>query len=115
MGRHVGKGIFRMGTSVILSEYQGKGIYSKLLSHVTSWCRDQGFWAIESNHNACNSRIIAMKLNKGFYITGQETTLTVGSLVRLVKFLDSEHEDLFKFRNGFMKPSQSTKELLGIE
>jgi GNAT superfamily N-acetyltransferase len=111
MGRHSGKGIFRMGTSVILPDHQGKGHYSKLLNHIVDWASSEGFWAIESNHSPCNNRIISIKLNKGFYISGFDTTLHVGNIVRLTRFLDPEHEQLFKFRNGFVKPNNMVRRL----
>lgn len=112
MGRSTEKGVFRMGTSVILSEYQGRGYYNQLLDYVVAWAKEQGFLAIESNHNYCNSKIISAKLRKGFYISGTQSTLTYGNIVTLTKFLDPNLEELFKFRNGFASPNDFAKELL---
>ena len=111
MGRHVEKGIFRMGTSVILPEYQGRGFYRQLLDYVIQWAEQEGYWAIESNHNPCNTKIITIKLKKGFYITGSKTTLHTGSILTMTKFLKPEHEELFKFRNGFAAPTDFAKNL----
>ncbi len=115
MGRHIEKGIFRMGTSVILPEYQGQGFYSQLLEYVESWVKEEGMWAIDSQHNPCNSKIISMKLQKGFFIAGMETTMHIGNVVKLIKFLDKKHEDMFKFRNGFIHPNEYAKRLLELK
>ena len=115
MGRSTEKGIFRMGTSVILSEYQGKGNYNQLLQYVVEWAKNKGFLIIESNHNFCNSKIIATKLKKGFYISGTQSTLTYGNMVNLIMFLDPKLEEVYKFRNGFAAPSEFVKGLFSLE
>lgn len=112
MGRHSGKGVFHMSTTVILPEHQGQGYYNQLLSYVVDWATENGFHSIESNHNVSNSKVISIKLKNGFYISGLKNTLHVGSMVTLTRFLRPEHEELFHFRNGFKAPSPWVKSLL---
>ncbi len=112
LGRHSEQNVFRMGVTVIKPDYQGHGYYKLLLAFVAKWATERGYRALDSVHNIGNSRIISTKLRQGFYITGMESRLAAGHMVRLMRFLDPKHEELFKFRAGYASPTEFVKERL---
>ena len=113
-GRQGDKGIFRMGMSVILPAYQGRGFYNRILDFVLEWARTNEFWAIDSRHNPCNSRIIAAKLKKGFFIRGYEVDVQNGPMISMIFFFDERIRDLFLFRNCYKSPSEELRGRLPV-
>lgn len=96
---------YMMNTGVF-KEYQGKGIYTKLLQKIINIIDEKGFVEITSRHIVSNNKVIVPKLKAGFLITGMEIEERFGTLVNLKYFFNQEIKNVYLMRTGALKPSK---------
>ena len=105
---------FYMRNSGVLSEFQGRGLYTSMLKAIVPALKHLGFQVISSKHNASNNRVIIPKLKLGFMITGLEVSDKFGTLVRLEYFTNQVRKEIMDYRCGLSSPPQAAKAALGL-
>ncbi len=111
-GLQVSADTFRMATTGILPQYQGKGIYSAYLQVIASHLKELGFQCLYSRHYATDNGVILPKLRFGFLITGFELTDEYGLLLRLHYFFNETRRKALHVRSGFQQPDESITALI---
>lgn len=91
---------FFMGASLILPEFQKKGLYSALVKKVFEITQEDGFQSISSLHIMTNNPVLIAKLKLGFSIYGFEVNARYGALVRLVYHHNESKKSALRFRAG---------------
>ena len=103
-----------MADTGILPEFQGRGLYKRLLPHLLGVFRGAGFTLVQSHHRATNNRVIIPKLRAGFVLQGlnlYEGGLNAALTLSLVKhYREAQH-----VRSGFKQASGEAARRLGIE
>jgi GNAT superfamily N-acetyltransferase len=89
---------FYMANSGVIPSHQRRGIYSALLAAVLAHARDLGAQVVRSQHSVLNSRVIACKLRREFYIAGLSCSAQMGTLVELVHHISKPRFELFRSR-----------------
>ena len=69
--------------SVVRRDWQGRGVYTRLLRRVVAAATAAGFREIYSRHRADNNAILVPKLKLGFAIAAMEVSPRFGLLVHL--------------------------------
>lgn len=103
IGWHIGfqkANEYYMMNTGILKDYQGNGIYTKLLREIIEIIKPKGFLYIKSHHLASNNQVIIPKLKAGFVITGMDINERFGILVRLKYFFNEKIKDVYLMRTG---------------
>ncbi len=103
---------FRMVTTGIVPEFQGKKIYSRFLSVYAEHIKQQGFQILFSRHYATNNQVIVPKLRFGFLISGFEISDQFGLLLWLSYYFNSTRQDIMHVRSGFQQPDVNINKLV---
>ncbi|MBX9667392.1 MAG: hypothetical protein K2X93_07220 [Candidatus Obscuribacterales bacterium] len=103
---------FRMVTTGIVPEFQGKKIYSRFLSIYAEHIKQQGFQILFSRHYATNNQVIVPKLRFGFLISGFEISDQFGLLLWLSYYFNSTRQDIMHVRSGFQQPDVNINKLV---
>ncbi|WP_102127229.1 GNAT family N-acetyltransferase [Deinococcus planocerae] len=102
-----------MADTGILPEYQGKGLYTRLLPHLLDAFREAGYPLVTSRHRATNNRVIVPKLRAGFFLQG--LSLYEGGVnVALTLSLDGGYREAMHVRSGFRQASGEVARRLGL-
>lgn len=96
----VDTGTFYMAASMVLPEYQRRGLYSELVSQTLQLTREAGFRSVASRHIIVNNPVLIAKMKLGFTISGTELTAIHGNLVKLVYHHCDLRQKTQKFRAG---------------
>ncbi|MCB0413752.1 MAG: GNAT family N-acetyltransferase [Bdellovibrionales bacterium] len=103
---------FFMGASMVLPKLRRQGLYSKLVEKVLEITKELGFQSVWSSHIMTNNPVIIAKLRLGFTITGFESNVNYGNLVKLTYHHSELRKKATKFRAGAVKESEVLKLLL---
>jgi RimJ/RimL family protein N-acetyltransferase len=106
---------FYMRNTGILPDYQGQGLYGKMLRVIRDHLTELGFQVISSKHHTTNNRVIIPKLKIGFVITGMEVSDKFGTMVRLEYFTNAKRRAVLDYRVGESLPSAELKGALGLD
>ena len=112
IGRQVDEEVYHMSNTALFKEYQGKGIYTALLTKLLELFKEKGFQKVASRHLASNSSILVPKLKAGFVITGFEIDERYGILVILSYIFNEKRLNAYKFRTGALRPDEDMKKYL---
>lgn len=103
---------FRMVTTGILPEFQGKGIYSSFLQFYSQHIGNQGFQILFSRHYATNNQVIVPKLRFGFIVSGFEISDQFGLLLWLSYYFNKTREKVMHARSGLQQPDAEVSNLI---
>lgn len=103
---------FRMVTTGILPEFQGKGIYSSFLKSYSQHIQDKGFQVLFSRHYATNNQVIIPKLRFGFIVSGFEISDQYGLLLWLSYYFNKTREKVMHVRSGFQQPDAEVASII---
>jgi len=95
---------FRMVTTGIVPEFQGKGIYSSFLEYYSEHIEKKGFQILFSRHYATNNQVIVPKLRFGFIVSGFEISDQFGLLLWLSYYFNKTREKVLHVRSGLQQP-----------
>lgn len=103
-----------MADTGIVPEFQGQGLYGRLLPHLLDVFREAGFTLVQSHHRATNNRVIIPKLRAGFVLQG--LNLYEGGLnVALTLSLVEHYREAQHVRSGFKQASDEAARRLGVQ
>lgn len=103
---------FRMVTTGIVPEFQGKSIYSRFLEAYAKHIKEQGFQTLFSRHYATNNQVIVPKLRFGFLISGFEISDQFGLLLWLSYYFNPTRQKIMHVRSGFQQPDEEVDKLV---
>jgi hypothetical protein len=103
---------FRMVTTGILPEFQGKGIYSSFLKVYAEHIKKQGFQILFSRHYATNNQVIVPKLRFGFVVSGFEISDQFGLLLHVSYFFNKTREKVMHTRSGLQQPDAEVSKMI---
>lgn len=93
-------GDFYVGSSLVIPEHRGRGLYSEMVKKMLELTSVEGFSAIRSRHICTNNPILVAKLKLGFMINGFEQDDIMGTLVRMIYHHDQIRKESAQFRAG---------------
>jgi RimJ/RimL family protein N-acetyltransferase len=111
-GMQLSNDSFYMKNSCIKPAFRNRGLYSKVLSHLTQHIFNLGFKVVTSKHIASNNAILIAKLKQGFIVTGMEMSVENGLLLVLSLFNNKIRHQVLDFRNGFGMPGKEVSSML---
>lgn len=103
---------FFMGASMVLQDYRRRGLYSELVKKVFEITKEVGFQSIWSTHVMTNNPVIIAKMRLGFTITGFESNVNYGNLVKLTYHHSDLRRRAAKFRAGAIGETEVLNMLL---
>lgn len=103
---------FRMVTTGILPEFQGKGTYSCFLNSYSQHIKNQGFQILFSRHYATNNQVIVPKLRFGFIVSGFEISDQFGLLLWLSYYFNKTREKVMHTRSGLQQPDIEVSKMI---
>lgn len=105
------KDTFFMGVSLVLPEFQRKGLYSALLKKVLEITKEAGFQSVTSLHIMTNNPVLIAKMRLGFHIYGFEVNTRYGAMVRLIYHHNKQKQKALEFRAGAVNHEEVIQEL----
>lgn len=103
-----------MVNTALLPQHRGQGVYSRLLPHVLSTLRAEGYSLVRSHHHATNNAVLIPKLRAGFRLQGLEVDHH-GVLAVLVYPFDDLYAEYMDVRSGMRRPRGEVAARLGLE
>ena len=91
---------YYMQNSAVINEYQGKGLYSKMLKEVIRHLGENGFQVITSLHHPNNPGVIIPKLKNGFVISGMVVHERFRTLIEMKYYFDPARRRSFDQQIG---------------
>jgi len=86
---------YYMRNTGILKSHQGNKIYRNFLMKFEEYIKDLGYERISGQHHGNNTQVLVPKLKAGFIITGFENHENHGTLIKLVKHLQKDRQDIY--------------------
>ncbi|HVK77865.1 MAG TPA: GNAT family N-acetyltransferase [Kofleriaceae bacterium] len=89
---------YYMVNTAMRPEWQGRGLYRRLLPRIVAAATDAGFAEIWSRHRADNNQVLVPKLRAGFTIAAFEVSPRWGLLVHLRRYLREVNARMHTYR-----------------
>ncbi len=101
----------RMVNTGVLTDHQGKGVYTRMLPVLMDRVRREGFQIMFSRHRAASNRVIVPKLEAGFVISGFETSDVFGLLVQFSYYPNPDRRRAMDVWTGELAADARMREL----
>nr|WP_246580770.1 GNAT family N-acetyltransferase [Deinococcus aestuarii] len=102
-----------MSNTALLPGHRGRGLYTRLLAHLLTTFRDEGYTVVRSHHHATNNAVLVPKLRAGFVIAGLEVNHH-GVMAVLVHSFDPVYREYLDARSGLTRPKGEVARRLGL-
>lgn len=95
MGESEDQVTYYLRNAGIIPSYRKKHIATKFMTSFLDYLYELGYARVSSQHHGNNNAVLILMLKNGFSIAGLEVREEWGSLIKLVKHLNSDRAQLF--------------------